>query len=170
MFRLLHLALLAAPLALVACAGPSYVNVPGQAGDLAVNNANSDTVREVTAAAVKGMLLSKEVAAPIALQLPEGATALTHADVARRVGPDVVSPNEEGVEAASRMTIHEIRVRGTRAQVDVVAPGPGGLDQLTTVYLGWTTSSGWQADRMHSWRAGTHTVALPPLMAPVESP
>ncbi len=170
MFRTLRRFLLLAPLALMACAGPSYVNVPGQDGDLANNNANSDTVREVVAAAARGMLMQKEVAPPIAVVMPEGATALTHADVARRIGADAISPNEEGVEPASRMTISEIRVRGNRAQVDIVAPGPGGLDQLTTVHLGWTAMSGWTADRMRTWRAGAHTVTLPPLMAPVESP
>lgn len=171
MLRKIAAVLLALPLATVGCGGPTYVNVPAQPGDTAFNDANGDVVRAVAAAAVKGMLLEKQVAAPIAVKLPEGATLLTHADVARRIGPDAISPYEEGVEASSVVEVREIRIRGNNAEVDVLAPGPQGLDQLTSVRLSWAPfAGGWQADNMRTWRAGAQNVMSPTNVAPPEAP
>lgn len=154
MLRRSGIAVLAlAGLLLVGCGGPTYVNIPAQEGDIAGHDPNGNVVREVTAEAVRGLLQESPKATPVAVFMPAGATALTHADVARRVGEGVVSPYETGINPATQLEVKELRIRGHEAQVDILAPGRGNINQVTTVYLTWAPFGGWKAERTRTWQA-----------------
>lgn len=158
-------------IALAGCQGPSYVNIPAQPGDVAGNDPNSDVVREVVAEAVRGLLLEVPLDAPVAISLPAGSSVLSHADIARRVGEQAVSPHAEDVEPATQIDVRQVRVRGNMAEVDVLAPGRGGVPRLVTISLNWVPFSGWSAEGVRTWRAGAQDVLLrPEANAPVEMP
>ncbi len=142
------------------CAGPTYINIPAQEGDLAGHDPNGDVVRGVVAEAARGLMLEVAVPPPVAVVLPADATALSHADVARRIGEGAVSPFEEGIEPASTVEAREVRVRGGRGEVDFVHPGRGGMSHLTTVYLEWAPFGGWKAERVRTWQ-GSAQMVLP---------
>lgn len=159
--RLCTLALaVTAALAAVGCAGPTYINIPAQEGDLAGHDPNGDVVRAVIADAVRGLMLDVPMEAPIAVVLPADATALSHADVARRIGEGAVSPFEEGITPATTVEVREVRVRGSKGEVDVVHPGRGGMSHLTTVYLEWQPFGGWRSERIRTWQ-GSAGLVLP---------
>jgi hypothetical protein len=172
MFRRLSTAaiLVAASLA-VGCGGPTYINIPAQEGDLAGHDPNGNVVREVTAEAVRGLLQESPKPGPVAVFLPAGASALSHADVARRVGEGAVSPYEAGVNPATQLEVKEIRIRAHEAQVDIVAPGRGNINQVTTVFLGWAPFGGWKAERTRTWQAPAQaTLPSRQITSPTEIP
>lgn len=170
MLRLVTLLLIL--IAVPACGGPTYVNIPAQAGDFARHDPNSDVVRDVIAEAIRGLMLEQPVQTPYAVVLPEGASVLSHADVARRIGEGAVSPHDESVEPAATVEARKVRIRGNEAQVDVIAPGRGGVSHLTTVYLEWAPFGGWKAQRIRTWRGGvqdmlpSHALQAAPVAVP----
>lgn len=170
---MLRLFTLLIPLVLLSgCGGPTYVNIPAQKGDLARHDPNSDVVRGVVAEAVSGLLLEKSLPTPVAVVLPEGSSVLSHADVARRVGEGTVSIHDEEVEPASVVEAREVRIRGNSAAVDLIAPGRGGINQLTTVYMEWAPFGGWKAERLRTWQGAvdqmlpTHEIEAAPAAIP----
>lgn len=132
--------------------GSPYVNIPAQVGDVATHNPNDRNVRGVLAAALEAVLDQQAIDGPVAVSLPEGASPLTHADVAQRLGEQAISTFEEGAEPLPIVAVQEVRIRGVTAEVDVVCPSPSGRDQLMTAYLRWEPLSGWRVRRVRTWR------------------
>lgn len=156
------LMLLTVTLFAAGCGGnaPTYINIPAQEGDVAFHDPNGDTVRAVVAEAARGLMLEYAFQTPVAVVLPGDATALSHADVSRRIGNEAVSPFEEGIEPGTTIEAREVRVRGHRAQVDIVHPGRGGISHLTTVYVDWAPFGGWKSERIRTWQ-GSAQMVLP---------
>lgn len=137
---------------LVGCAAP-YVNVPHQSGDIAADNPNLRTVRDVEVAALRAVYESSDLPGPILIRLPAGSDALTYVAAADAIDDEVVvTPSDESVKPASTLTIDQVRVRGWDAEVDVIRPVSGSVRQLVTVYLERQPFSGWTVRRQHVWR------------------
>jgi hypothetical protein len=153
-------ALMVSLLLLVGCGGnqPTYINIPQQEGSVAFSDPNGDVVRAVVAEAMRGMMLEYAFPTPVAVVMPGDATALTHADVARRVGADAISPFEPGITPGTTIEAREVRVRGHRGEVDMVHPGRGGISHLTTVYLTWGPFDGWRSERIRTWQGSAQQV------------
>ncbi len=137
-------------LLLAGCNPYTYVNVPPQAGDVALHDPNQKLVRNVEVEAVRSLLLQRPLNPPVSLQLPTGTSELTLTDVARRCG-EGVQPAQDDQEAASLIQITQVRIRGINAQVDVMYPTVTGMSQLLTVYMNYQPINGWQTDRIVDW-------------------
>ncbi|MEX1015204.1 MAG: hypothetical protein WDZ31_00555 [Phycisphaeraceae bacterium] len=137
--------------ALLAGCAPQYVNIPEQAGDVASSNVNATNVRNLEAQALRAVLEDRPVEGPVGITLPQGTDPLTYAAVASAVGDDVLTPMDD-VEPASMLTVEQVRIRGTRAEVDVVRPRGTEGRQYVTVYLDRNAFSGWTVDRIRPWQ------------------
>ncbi len=132
----------------------TYVNIPKQTGDAASHDPNGKTVREVLILAVHTALIDGDVKGPVQLMLPENTSSLTYAYIANALGDEVVVANEKSDQTAVAEGVvlaKGIRIRGHKAEVDIVRPTGGGTDQLVTVYLNWKTIGGWNADMVRVW-------------------
>ena len=143
--------LAAVALVLSACGSP-YVNIPSQTGDVASSNPNTREVREVQIQALATVMEREELAGPVRIELPPGSDGLSYAAVASRLGEDVITPADDDVEAATTLGVEQIRIRGWDAEVDVLKPSTGGVQQIVTVYLRRAPTAGWTVERTRTWR------------------
>ncbi|MCC6680544.1 MAG: hypothetical protein IT445_06535 [Phycisphaeraceae bacterium] len=151
------LALLLLVLPGAGCNPYTYVNVPPQSGDVARHGPNQELVREVEVEAIRSLLSERPLDPPVAVELPVGTNELTTSDVARRSGEGVL-PVHEAQEAASLIKVTQVRIRGPRAQVDLMYPTLTGMSQLLTVYMSYTPINGWQTERIVDWPGVTQPV------------
>lgn len=153
MWRLGGSLVMIAALALVvpACSSP-YVNIPAQSGDVASANPNTQAVREVQIQALATVIERENLPGPVRIELPRGSDGLTYAAVASRLGEAVVTPADDDVEAATVLVVEQIRIRGWDAQVDVLKPATGNVQQVVTVYLRNAPTAGWTVERTRTWR------------------
>ena len=131
----------------------TYVNIPPQDKDTANHNPNGKTVRTVMALAVRAALDDGGITRPVQVMFPENTNKLSYAQIISAIGDQAVSPYQEDVSRVEGVVFAKgVRIRGTRAEVDVARPVGDGVDQLVTVYLTWKPLSSWHADRVHTWR------------------
>lgn len=137
----------------VAGCGSPYVNIPPQSGDLATHSPNSKNVLQVLTAVMGTLIDQMSVDGPVAVILPAGASELSHVDVAAHIGEPAVSIHkQERLKAIVTVEATEVRIRGLRAEVDVLTRGLGGPGDLKTAYLAWRPVSGWQVTHVRTWR------------------
>ena len=108
-------------------------------------------------------------ATSIVFNLPEGTTAGVYATVRRRLpeGARPMLPGDEGV-TATVIHVDEVRVRGTRADVDLIhRRGEDGVPALTTVSLQQRIPGGWRVSDVRTWYV---TRAEPRATFPVPEP
>lgn len=136
---------------LVTGCGPTYVNIPPQPGDVASHNPNSARVRNLLTAAFQHVIDQGNYAGPIALNLPETTTALTHAAVADAIS-NALGPDEEGSPAVTLNAI-QVRIRGTRAGVDIRRPieGQTSDSELVTVNAKMSGLNNWNVTGVRVW-------------------
>ena len=144
------------------CNPYAYINVPPQAGDLALHSPNQKMVREVEIEALRVLLRDRPLSQPTELQCPEGTSESTLKMIVSRLGelappPPEVSP-ETSPDISSAITVTQVRIRGARAQVDMLYPTLAGMPQLLTVYLSYTPINYWRVDRIVDWPGATHTI------------
>ena len=84
-----------------------------------------------------------------AVNLPPGVPEITYVKVLERLGPGAYVMTQDE-QFAYHVT--EARVRGAKAEVDVVFPREDGLFQLVTVYLKTNLVSGYRATDARAWR------------------
>ncbi len=133
-----------------------YVNIPPQAGDVAMHDANLGTVQEVSVAALKAFLEDRPTNGPFTLVLPRGTTAASYQRVTQQLGEDATT--EVNVERPI-VEVRQLRIRADRAEVDIVSPAnyyePRGTGQLVTIYMNWKPFTGWHVYRTHRWNSPT---------------
>lgn len=137
---------------LVGCT--TYVNIPPHAGDLAKHDINARGVRNVCIQAIKATLANQPIQGSYAIVLPGGADQLTYETVVATLGGGATSSLEQTIPV---LEVRQIRIRADNCEVDLIRPAdsanPRGPGQLVTVYLKWNPLSGWDATRLHPWRA-----------------
>jgi len=151
---------LCAGLSLAGCA--PYVNIPPQAGDVALDNPNLRTVQHVSVVAVQAALEDRPVTGSYTLVLPRGTTPAIYQQVLSRLGEQATTT----VDARQHIIeVRQIRVRLDRAEVDVVRAAdmqsPRGPGQLVTVYLRNEPFIGWMPQRTRAWLTPTDIVEPP---------
>ncbi|MEM7624413.1 MAG: hypothetical protein AAF333_02170 [Planctomycetota bacterium] len=170
---------------IIACAPPTYINIPPENGDWAFSNPNAKDVCDMQIAAVRKSLEVDPVDGPYEIRLPERTRAETYAEVAHTLGDDALVPGDipaVAVDEAGKaiktdgeyqlvespvilgefptIEVRSIRIRGAKGQVDIVRPSTSGR-RLTTVYLEWEVGYGWFADRLRNWRVDPDTQPQP---------
>jgi hypothetical protein len=141
----------------VGCTTPTYVNVPAQRGDTALNGVNSSPVRQASAAAVTASQGATGPAGNYEVILPDGATPETYAAVVERLPGQALLPGTQATAGVRTYEVRGVRLRGTGGEVDVIRPGRQGRHELVTVRVKWRPFSEWTADGMRVW----HTHVTP---------
>lgn len=93
----------------------------------------------------------------VVYNLPEGMTAETYDIVTSRVENSRPMQNME--EVAYHIT--QLRVRGLRAEADVVYPAGGGEYQTATMYLSKSIADPWTVKRARVWAIPVSVVPTP---------
>ncbi|MEX2214417.1 MAG: hypothetical protein WD768_09835 [Phycisphaeraceae bacterium] len=141
----------------------TYVNIPGQTGDVASSNPNNKKIAIIEARALK-MVIAESKPAKYVFALPAGTNAESYALVQEELGDlatstppgPVAPPPVEGAGGVPTLEVRQITVRGWYAQVDVVKPSdPANLAaprQLVTAYLKYAPFDGWYAQEVRTWQ------------------
>lgn len=141
------LILFTATLLLTGCYRPSYINVPNDGSDSAINGPNWDTTVKLEKAGLAYLLGREPILGDIALRLPNGTTEATAFDVsaalsAYNVFPEGHTPTDE----FQLIEVRKIQARGGRARLDVIRPGTIRPRELVEVHLEWKVLEGWVPD------------------------
>ena len=140
------LILLTASLVLVGCNRPSYINVPNDGSDAAINGPNWDTTKRIQKAALAAVLSDSNLPGDVVIRFPKGTTEATAFEIADdlaayNVFPESATPTDE----YHIIEVRKIQARGARGRVDVIRPGSLRERELVeahmelTVWDGWTT-------------------------------
>ncbi len=137
----------------------TYINIPAQAGDVARNDPNLATVREVQLAALKGMLAEDPFETNYQVILPARTSAAHYNVLMGQLEDERAMWSIKGPrDGVAHVVIRQVRVRGWYAQTDIVRPASfrqiDGPRQLATVWLQWYPISGWTYRRTHLWSIG----------------
>lgn len=148
---------------LVGCA--TYVNIPPQPGDMAWHDPNHPTVQTVVSEALQAVATHQEKDGKIAILLPDGTLAKNYSKTVAQIHNETVWPGHPQRSEQPLLHVKEIRIRGSRAAVDVVHNNgpqtPQAEDQLITVDLAWNVAEGWSAQRLKLWRTQAQQVTTP---------
>jgi len=141
------LILMTASLLLVGCNRPSYINVPNDGSDAAINGPNWDTTKKIQIAALSYLLSESAIPGDVVVRLPEGSTERTAFEVANALSDYNVFP--EGSTPSDEYRVVEVRkiqARGTLGRVDVIRPGSLRERELVEVHMVWSVLDGWQPE------------------------
>ena len=150
--------LLALPLLLPACIGPSYVNIPSEGG-IAASDPNSFNVRDITADAIAAAMEREPLNGPYEVLLPEGTSQETYTAVVRQIGGGAVAPDTLRDGVLPSVSVVSIRIRKTEAEVDLVRPSPTGRS-VVRVFLRWYIGGDWAVQRVQPLRISPNELLL----------
>ncbi len=130
----------------------TYVNIPPQSGDVAINNPNMKDVLNVESKALSAVVADRPLNGGYNVQLPEGTSDKSYDFV---VGSLDEHAGRAGDGNLPTLHVAQVRVRGMKGEVDVVRPSDttkvDSPSQLVTVYLNWHFFDGWMVDRVRPW-------------------
>ena len=146
MIRSSMLLVLAATL-LTGCNIPSYINVPGDGGDAAINDPNQLTVLAIEREAIAYMLTENPLPGDVVVRFPEGTSQAAQYRVASELAaydvyPEGVTPTDE----YSLVVIREVAARGGLARVDIIRPATLREREMVEVHLTYDVWDGWSPD------------------------
>lgn len=138
------LILLTASLLLVGCNRPSYINVPNDGSDAAINGPNWDTTKRIQKAALAYLLSDSNLPGDVVIRFPQGTTETTAFEIADalaayNVFPESSTPSDE----YHVVEVRKIQARGARGRVDVIRPGELRERELVEVHMELTVWDGW---------------------------
>lgn len=136
--------LLTASLLLVGCSRPSYINVPNDGSDAAINGPNWDTTKKIQKAALAYLLSDSNLPGDVVIKFPEGTTTTTAFEIADdlaayNVFPEGSTPSDE----YHVIEVRKIQARGARGRVDVIRPGSLRERELVEVHMELSFMDGW---------------------------
>ena len=148
--------LLACSAGLVGCT--HYVNIPRLEGDLAYHDPNAKAPRMVMHRALEKVLELRPLDEPFQVMLPLGTVPETYAQMLPDLSPHAMWSSDGRTKDVPIVRVSEVRIRGSRAEVDVVLPiyagdGPA-LAQMVTAHLRYDPVSKWYVVRTQEWRRG----------------
>ncbi|MHC4976123.1 MAG: hypothetical protein ACYTF7_05900 [Planctomycetota bacterium] len=131
---------LAMALGMAGCVG--YSSYPGLPNDTALNDTNTTAMRQVTLESLRYVSQYRELPKQYTLNLPYGMVAENLHGIQRQLDDPRASLLSRDNTTLPGVHIVEIRIRGTKAQVDLATPLPGvniGTDgiayETNTLYL-----------------------------------
>jgi hypothetical protein len=165
------LILLTASLLLVGCNRPSYINVPNDGSDAAINGPNWDTTKRIQKAALAYLLSDSQLPGDVVIRFPQGtneATAFEIADAlaAYNVFPESSTPSNE----FHVVEVRKIQARGGLGRVDVIRPGSLRERELVEVHMEWTVLDGWQPEYLRVRNIDINRIDPLLLAAPAKKP
>ena len=131
------------------CSTPTYINIPGQTSDDALNDPNGGDVVKIMARAIDAAVSAEGGLGdrPYELLLPNGSNQETYQNVVLMVGGGAISPDTLRSSPVPSVAVAGVRVRNRDAEVDIVRPSPTGRAGVT-VELFWYYTDGWQVERV----------------------
>ena len=138
------LILLTASFVLVGCNRPSYINVPNDGSDAAINAPNWDTTKRIQKSALAYLLSQSELPGDVVIRFPKGTSEETAFEVADalaayNVFPASATPTDE----YHVVEVRKIQARGARGRVDVIRPGTLRERELVEIHMELTVFDGW---------------------------
>ena len=138
------LILFTASLLLVGCNRPSYINVPNDGSDAAINAPNWDTTKRIQKAALAYLLSESALPGDVVVRFPEGTSEATAFEIvdflsAYNVFPEGSTPSDE----YHLVEVRKIQARGARARLDVIRPGSVRERELVEIHMELTLFDGW---------------------------
>ena len=157
-----RLVLLAALVAGLAGCNPIHTNVPPLTGDTAFHSPNTTSVVDVEATAMEYVLKRYPAPDQYALDLPYGSTDATYAEVLRilpegghRAGM------QSGTDLMPTYRVAQVRLRRTRALVDIVVPANPSEQLVTVTCIKEGLGVGdWYARSMRIWRVSVEQALM----------
>ena len=144
----------------------NYVNVPPQPGDTAFHNPDLIPVPELMTDALTWVTAKYPVDPPYAVNLPPGTGHATYVRVVEDGTRGRGVPMSPEVEGLPTYHVAAVRIRGTRATVDVVLPE--GLDAVACTVTLRSTIYGWRIQDSRSWLTPVIPVPAPYYLPPEE--
>lgn len=139
--------LLAAALLLTGCNNPTYINVPNDGSDLAINDPNQLTVIKIEKRALAHLLAQSPIPGDVGVRFPEGtserAAMSIVADLPDNIFAEGMTPSEE----YALVEVREISARGGLGRVDIIRPGSLRAREFVEVHLSWDFFDGWIVER-----------------------
>lgn len=149
-----------------------WVNIPPTAGDAAAHDPNLKTVQEVAIVAARAALADNAPTEQFQVVLPKGTLPVTYDTTLPRISKLATWTPGGPREGAGVVEVRQIRIRGSRAEADVVRPmtfsDPDGYQQVVTAYMSWDPVSQWRADRVSVWRTSVERAMRRTPNAPVD--
>lgn len=145
------LILLTVSLLLVGCNRPSYINVPNDGSDAAINGPNWDTTKRIQKAALAYLLSESQLPGDVVIRFPKGTSEQTAFEIADalaayNVFPESATPSDE----YHIVEVRKIQARGTRGRVDVIRPGSLRERELVEVHMELTVFDGWTPEYLRA--------------------
>ncbi|MEM8494634.1 MAG: hypothetical protein AAF663_04530, partial [Planctomycetota bacterium] len=131
---------------LAGCSTPSYVNIPGQSGDVARNNPNAGDVVTIMCKAISAAVEAEGLEGVYEVLLPAESNQQTYQQVVVAVGGGAITPDTLRESPVPSVAVAGVRVRNRDAEVDIVRPSPTGRAAVE-VQLFWYYGDGWQVER-----------------------
>jgi hypothetical protein len=165
------LILLTASLLLIGCNRPSYINVPNDGSDAAINGPNWDTTKKIQKAALAYLLSDSNLPGDVVIRFPQGTTETTAFEIADalaayNVFPESSTPSDE----YHVIEVRKIQARGGTGRLDVIRPGTLRERELVEVHMEWTVFEGWQPDYLRVRNIDVDRVDPLLLAAPAAKP
>lgn len=140
--------LFTAALLLAGCNNPTYINVPNDGSDLAINDPNQLTVMKIEKSALNFMLAQSPIPGDVGVRFPAGtnerAALSIVADLPDNVFVEGMTPSDE----YALVEVREISARGGLARVDVIRPGSLRPREFVEIHLEWDFFEGWVPERV----------------------
>ena len=133
-----------------------YTHIPPLEGQrVARHDPNRPNVRAVSALALDAVAEDRGFSGPVRIVLPEYSTDETYNAIAEAMQTAAVPGTELAEDQAPTMEVRQIRLRASRAELDIVQARPGDAGQLVEVHLRHHGLRGWEVERLYRWRLGS---------------
>ncbi len=133
-----------------------YTQIPPLEGQrVARDDPNRANVRSVSVLALDAVAEHRGFTGPVRIVLPRYSTAETYRAIIEAMDTEAVPAAELDADAAPTMEVRQIRLRGSRAELDIIQARPGDPAQLVTVHLQHQGLRGWEIERVRPWRLGS---------------
>ena len=162
--------LFAATLLLAGCNNPTYINVPNDGNDLAINDPNQLTVIKIEKSALAYLIGRSAIPGDIGVRFPEGTSERTALSVVAELPDNVFVEGMTPGDEFQLIEVREISARGGLGRVDVIRPGELREREFVEVHLRWDFFDGWVAERLQVRNFGVERVDPSRLTAPSGKP
>ena len=141
------LILFTATLVLAGCSRPSYINVPDDGSDAAINAPNWDTTKRIQTAALAYLLSDSQLPGDVVIRFPQGTSEKTAFEIADALAAYNVFPESSTPSSEYHVVeVRKIQARGGTGRLDVIRPGKLRERELVEVHMEWSVLDGWQPD------------------------
>ena len=165
------LTLFSITLLFTACSRPSYINIPNNGSDAAINGPNWVTTVQIEKAALRYLLTKDPIPGDIVLLLPKGTNERTAFDIAADLSEFNVFPNVQAPSDEYRVIeVRSVIARGGRGRVDVIRPGTIRERELIEVHMEWSVVDGWRAEYLRVRNIDVGRIDPLRLAAPITQP